>query len=168
MEENNISLAPMTEDMYFRYFQDYTHDPDLNLPGQAYVPHVYSEEWIKKYIQRQRDLKRIPLAILRGDEVVGEIVLKKIEARRCATMGIALKNAAYKDQGIGTAAERLVIDYVFYELDIPTLYADTLQTNTRSQHVLEKAGFSYVGEDRDFKYYRIDRPQEIILKSAQK
>ena len=43
------------------------------------------------------------------------------------------------------------------ELDIPTLFADTIQTNTRSQHVLEKIGFTLIREDEDFKYYRIDR-----------
>lgn len=59
--------------------------------------------------------------------------------------------------GIGTAAERLAVGFVFNELDIPTLFADTILTNTRSQHVLEKAGFTCIGEDKDFKYYRIDR-----------
>ena len=47
--------------------------------------------------------------------------------------------------------------YVFYELDIPTLYADTIRTNTRSQHVLEKVGFRLTHEDTQRKHYRIDR-----------
>jgi len=46
---------------------------------------------------------------------------------------------------------------VFDDLDIPTIYADTVRTNCRSQHVLEKIGFSLIREDGDFKYYRIDR-----------
>ena len=96
-------------------------------------------------------------AYLRGDEIVGEIILKNIEEHRSVTMGIALKNGRYKNQGIGTRAERLAVDYVFRVLDIPTVYADTIQTNTRSQHVLEKAGFVFLREDKDFKYYRIDR-----------
>ena len=33
----------------------------------------------------------------------------------------------------------------------------TVMKNTRSQHVLEKAGFRFVGEDGTFKYYRIER-----------
>lgn len=40
---------------------------------------------------------------------------------------------------------------------IPVLYADTIRTNLRSQHVLEKVGFALVREDEDFKYYRIER-----------
>ena len=72
-------------------------------------------------------------------------------------MGICLKSDAYKNRGIGTQAERLAAAYVFSELNIPLLYADTLRTNTRSQRVLEKAGFSFIREDGDFRYYRICR-----------
>jgi RimJ/RimL family protein N-acetyltransferase len=92
------------------------------------------------------------------ENVVGEIIIKNIEEHKRATMSISLKSPKYKNQGIGTAAERLAVEYVFCELDIPTLFADTLLTNTRSQHVLEKVGFTFVREDAQFRYYRIDRP----------
>ncbi len=72
-------------------------------------------------------------------------------------MSIVLKNSKYKDRGIGTQAEQLAVQYVFGKLDIRTLYADTIKTNVRSQHVLEKTGFVLVREDHEFKYYRIDR-----------
>ena len=157
MDQSEIRLASMTPEMYHIYAQEYQHDPDLYLEGQPYVPYVYSKEIADRYIQRQLDLERISLAILRGEEIVGEIVLKNIEPHRSATMGITLKNSSYKDQGIGTQAEKLAIRFVFNELDIPTLFADTIRTNTRSQHVLEKVGFIFIREDSDFKYYRIDR-----------
>lgn len=147
----------MTADMYHCYFREYQNDPDLLLPGQTYVSYAYSKETADRYIRRQKDLKRIALAIMYEEEIVGEILLKNIEEHRCATMGITLKNREYKDRGIGTAAEKLAVRYAFCELDIPTLYADTVRTNTRSQHVLEKAGFVFVREDADFRYYRIDR-----------
>ena len=78
-------------------------------------------------------------------------------------MSIVLKNARYKDHGIGTQAERLAVRYVFDVLDIPTLYADTIRTNVRSQHVLEKAGFALIREEGEFRYYRIDRPYDPEL-----
>ena len=155
--QDRIRLVPMTAEMYRLFFRDYENDPDVYLPGQEYVHYEYSEEKVSKYLQRQQDLKRIPLAIMCDDEIVGEIIIKNIEPHTCATMGISLKNAQYKGYGIGTQAERLAIQYVFDELDIPTLYADTIQTNVRSQHVLEKAGFTFIREDQDLKYYRIDR-----------
>ena len=150
----------MTAEMYRSYFRKYENDPDLYLPGQEYIPYEYSDEKVEKYIRRQQDLKRVPLAILYDDEIVGEIVIKNMKQHKCATMSIVLQNAQYKGSGIGTQAERLAVQYVFDHLDIPTLYADTIQTNTRSQHVLEKAGFSLIREDQDFKYYRIDREEK--------
>lgn len=157
MDYTRIKLIPMTADMYRCFFKEFENDPDLFLPGQTYFSYIYSEDKVDKYIQRQKDLKRIALAIICDDEIVGEIIIKNIEDHKCATIGLTLKNAKYKDHGIGTAAERLAVRFVFDELDIPTLYADTIQTNTRSQHVLEKVGFVFMREDKDFKYYRIDR-----------
>jgi RimJ/RimL family protein N-acetyltransferase len=150
-----ITLKPMTREMYHRYLKEYENSPELFFDPSKCVPYVYDRETVDRYVQRQIDLGRIPLAILCGDE----IVLKNIEDKKCATMGICLKGAAYKDRGIGTQAERLAVRYVFYELDIPTLYADSILPNTRSQHILEKIGFLKIGEDETFRYYRIDRPE---------
>ena len=47
------------------------------------------------------------------DEMVGENVIKNIEERECATLGLAMKNSEYKDRGFGTKAEQLAIQYVF-------------------------------------------------------
>ena len=130
---------------------------DLYIDKDAYVAYSYDEEKVNQYIKRQIDLKRKSFAIMCGNEMVGEVVIKNIEEHKCATMGIAMRNVKYKDKGYGTKAELLAIDYVFRELDIPTLYADSILSNTRSQHVLEKVGFQLIGEDERFKYYRIDR-----------
>ena len=157
MDSESVKLTLMTDEMYRTFFQEYENDPDLFLPGQVYKPFEYSEEKVERYIQRQRDLKRITLAILFNHEIVGEIIIKDIKAKTSAVMGIALKNSRHKDHGIGTQAEKLAIRYVFDELDIPTLYADSIKSNLRSQHVLEKAGFNFKREDKDFMYYRIDR-----------
>lgn len=72
-------------------------------------------------------------------------------------MSIALKNSKYRDKGFGTKAELLAIQYMFHELDIPVLYADTILTNTRSQHVLEKVGFRFIKEEGIFRYYCMER-----------
>ena len=152
-----VCLAPMTAEMYRRYFREYENDPDLYADKAKHTPYVYCEDAVERYIRRQSDMKRIPLAIMFEGEIVGEIVIKNIEEHVCATMGLALKNASYKDRGIGTAAERLAVRYVFDALDIPLLYADALRTNTRSRHVLEKVGFTPIGDDGEFVYYAIAR-----------
>lgn len=156
-DPREIRLVPMTGEMYHRYFREYENDPDLCPAGERFVPYTYSREKTDRYVQRLAGLNRIGLAVMCGGEIAGEIVIKNIEERKCATLSICLKNARWKNRGIGTQAEKLAVRYVFDGLDIPVLYADSLRTNARSRRVLEKAGFRFVREDRDFVYYRIDR-----------
>lgn len=152
-----VYLLPMTPEMYHEYFKEYQNDLDLYIDKSAYTAYSYEEDKVNWYIQRQIDLNRKVFAIMHGDEAVGELVIKNIEERKCATMGLAMKNAAYKDRGFGTKAERLAIEYVFNEMDIPVLYADSILSNKRSQHVLEKVGFKFIKEEGDFRYYCIER-----------
>ena len=157
IEKDTIKLVHMTDEYYHLFFSEYENDPDLFMPEQEYVHYKYNEEKVAKYIQKQKDLNRIPLAVMYGETIIGEIIIKDIEPCKCATLSVVLKNAEYKDHGIGTQAEKLAVKYVFGELDIPTIYADTIKTNDRSQHVMEKIGFSLIKEDENFKYYRMDR-----------
>lgn len=152
-----ICLRPMTAEMYHAYFREYQNDMDLYIEKRAYQAYTYDEEKVNRYIQRQADLKRKVFAIMLGEEMVGELVIKNIIEHKCATMGLAMKNAKYKDRGFGTRAEQLAIAYVFHELDIPVLYADAILSNKRSQHVLEKVGFRLIREEGDFRHYCIER-----------
>ena len=152
-----VYLLPMTPEMYHEYFRGYQNDMDLYIDKGAYEPYTYDEEKVNRYIQRQIDLNRKALAIMHDGEIIGEIIIKNIAEHQSATLGLAMKNARYKDKGFGTKAEQLAIQYVFNELDIPVLYADTILSNTRSQHVLEKVGFQFIKEEGDFRYYQIER-----------
>lgn len=152
-----ISLKPMTPEMYHAFFQEYENDMDLYLDKNDFTEYVYNREKVDAYIQKQISLKRLPFAIMCGEEMVGELKLYDIVSGKSATLGITMKSKKYKDKGYGTQAERLAIDFVFNELDIPVLYADSILTNTRSQHVLEKVGFQFLYADEQRKYYRITK-----------
>ena len=152
-----ISLKPMTPEMYHAFFQEYENDMDLYLDKNDFTEYVYTREKVDAYIQKQISLKRLPFAIMCGEEMVGELKLYDIVSGKSATLGITMKSKKYKDKGYGTQAERLAIDFVFNELDIPVLYADSILTNTRSQHVLEKVGFQFLYADEQRKHYRITK-----------
>lgn len=152
-----VTLKPMTAEMYHEFFKEYENDRDLYLDENDYFDYIYEEAKVDAYIQRQIDLNRQPFAIMYGDEMVGELKIYNIEAEKSATLGITMKNCKYKDRGFGTRAEQLAIEYVFHQLDIPVLYADSVLTNTRSQHVLEKVGFQFVYADEERKHYQISR-----------
>ncbi len=152
-----ICLVPMTEELFHQYYKEYQNDPDLFADMNLFVPYRYSYERVEAYIRRQKEKGRLVFAVMREGLPVGEIILKEIDhIKRECTLSICLQNNSVKGQGIGTAAERLILAYATKELGIRTVYADAILKNKRSQHVLEKVGFRFVREDEAFRYYRFD------------
>ena len=153
-----IYLTPMTNELFHIYYKDYQNDPGLFMNMDLFSPYQYSTEWVENYIARQKAQKRLIFAIMRNGLPVGEVVLKNIDyMKKECTLGICLQNDHVKGQGIGTKAEQLILDYATERLGMETVYADSILKNTRSQHVLEKVGFKFIGEDAQFRYYRYDR-----------
>ena len=109
---------------------------------RLFRPYVYDEVAVNRYFDAKgQDASRRLFAIMLGE----------------CTLSIHMQNDAVKGKGYGTQAERLAVKIAFDELGMAAVNADTVMKNTRSQHVLEKAGFRFVGEDGTFKYYRIER-----------
>ena len=163
---DTVSLRQMTPQMYHAYFREYQNDPELLIDKKQFKPFSYTPKWVDEYIQRQLARKRLCFAVMLGDEIAGEIILKDLRPRESAVLSICMKNDRFKGWGYGTQAERLAADYVFHSLDIPVLYADSILPNLRSQHVLEKAGFRLLRTEGDFKYYsmvRQDRAAHRLL-----
>ncbi len=150
-----VYLKEMSSEMYHEFFRQYENDIDLYYDKSEYEPYCYSKERVEKYMKRVQEKKRVPLAIMYGDEIIGEILFKNIKEKRCATLSVVLINSDWKNRGLGTRAELLAVDYAFTQLGVKDLYADTVLTNTRSQHVLEKVGFKLIKEENNFRFYKI-------------
>lgn len=149
-----ITITPMTRSMCHEFYQDFENDPDIFMDMSRYVPYEYTWEQTERYFEEQQSPDRIVFMIMEGGRPVGEVKLKYIdrEAKQCS-LGIHLQNDGAKNRGVGTAAERLALDYAFDTLGMETVNADAVLKNKRSQHVLEKVGFVFVREDETFRYY---------------
>ena len=154
----NICLCPMTKELARKYFRGFIVDPVLFLPGQEYRSYVYTEGKADAAVDRHLRLGRIYLAVMRGNEPIGEIVLKNIDSEKHhCTMGISLRSDDVKNRGYGTEAEIQALRYAFVQMGMETVFADSVINNVRSQHVLEKVGFIETHRDDSFIYYRCDR-----------
>ena len=91
-------------------------------------------------------------------EPIGEVKLWDIdrEKRECK-LGIHMQSDAVKGRGFGTRAEQLAVEYAFRELGLDRVLADAILKNTRSQHVLQKAGFRFLSQDGIYRWYVIDK-----------
>lgn len=148
-----LQLIPMSDDMYHEYFKEYENDLDLYFDKSQYKKYIYSKDKVENYIKHQKDLNRISLGIINDNEIIGEILIKNIDDTS-ATIGIALKNDKYKNKGYGSIAESLVIDYIFNILNKEIVFADSIITNEKSQHVLLKNGFEEINRNDKFIYYK--------------
>ena len=119
--------------------------------------YVYCQERSDARVERYQSLGRVFLAVILEDDPIGEVVFKNIDSdRKHCALGISLVSDAYKNKGIGTWAEILALDYAFRAMGMQTVFADSILRNTRSQHVLKKAGFQETSRDDTFVYYRCD------------
>lgn len=154
MQGKMISLERYTIEKCHEFWKEYISDYDM-----LEEEYIYDKEKIDKYYNTKIvDKSRIIFAICNDGMTVGEIQLKNIDlGNKYGTMSIHFSNNLYKNRGWGTEAEKLIIKYAFEELGLHIIYADTVVRNTRSQHVLEKVGFTYTHNDGIFKYYKLER-----------
>lgn len=159
MQSSGISLCEVTRERLHEYYRGFVSDPDLFMDMSRFFHYQYDPGRIDAYFDaRKPSADRRDFMILNGSAAIGELSLKHIdyEAGECE-LSIHLQNDSVKNKGYGTIAERLALRYAFETLNLKTVLADATLKNKRSQHVLEKVGFSFVREDGTFKYYRCER-----------
>ena len=159
----SVYLVNMTKELLRQFFQGFTSDPDICSNMDRFSEYVYCESAVDARWERQKQLDRIHLAVMLGEEPIGEIIFKDITGGE-ATISIHMKNDVVKNRGYGTKAEILALDYAFHTLELKTVFADAIHKNKRSQHVLEKVGFQETHSDEQFVYYRCDKETWIRQK----
>ena len=156
MEE--ISLCIMTRELCHQFFREHESDPVVFEDESQFQPYVYSAENVDNFFKCKQVPGRLELVAMMNGRTIGHVQLKNIdkEKRECE-FGFHMQNDSVKGLGYGTQIARLALKYAFENLDVDAVCAYTLVKNTRSQHVLEKAGFQFIDEKDGFKYYRCMR-----------
>ena len=158
----DIRLAPMTRAYMHEFFRGFEYDPDifqdLSLYERTKSSGYDPEKADALFERRSREADRLSFAVLLGETVIGEVGFKRVDlAARTCELSIHLQSDAVKNRGFGTRAAELAIACAFGELGMEHILADSVEKNHRSRHVLEKLGFSPVGENDGFKLYRLDK-----------
>lgn len=153
-----ISLCIMTRELCHQFFREHESDPAVYEDESQFRPYVYSEETADNFFKCKQVSGRLELVAIMDGRTIGHVQLKNIdnEKRECE-FGFHMQNDSVKGLGYGTQIARLALEYAFENLDVDAVYAYTLVKNTRSQYVLEKAGFQFIDEKGGFKYYRFVR-----------
>ncbi|MBQ9148739.1 MAG: GNAT family N-acetyltransferase [Oscillospiraceae bacterium] len=155
---SQIELRPMTRELCHAFYREFENDPAIFADRSKFYSFAYTPAWADAYFDRQMSLGRLLFAVMLEGRPIGEVKLWDLDPqKRECNLGIHLANDRWKGRGYGTAAERLALDYSFRELGLEAVNADVILKNTRSQQVLEKAGFHHVRSDENHRYYRCEK-----------
>lgn len=153
-----IQLKKMTRELCHELYKHWSNDASIYTDISEFKPYTYNEAHVSRYFESKNEPSRIVFAIMLDGSPIGELQLKRIDWEKAeCTLSIHMQNDTVKGKGYGTQAERLAVKIAFEEMGMVAVNADTIMKNTRSQHVLEKVGFRFIGDDGTFKYYRIER-----------
>lgn len=83
------------------------------------------------------------------NKVIGNCGLQNVnETHRHAQLGTFIGDKSYWNQGIGTEANNLLLDYGFNVLNLNNISLEVVDYNKRAIRSYEKSGFKYVGKRR--------------------
>ncbi len=97
----------------------------------------------------------VSFAIVEKDtnKVIGNCSLHNVnEVHRHAQLGIFIGEKTFWNQGIGTEATNLLLDFGFNVLNLNNINLEVVDYNKRATRSYEKAGFQYVGKRTNYAF----------------
>lgn len=93
------------------------------------------------------------IVTLEENRMIGIVGLEEIDSiNRTATLGIFIGDKQYRNQGYGTEAIQLILDYGFNYLNLQNIKLDLMEFNERGLACYKKCGFKEYGRRRKCKY----------------
>ncbi len=153
---DKVSLRPITS-------ADYPQIIRWNL--QDYPATIEEcEAWVR---DSKSNRYQVRLGIILNDKIIGDIELDQITWRSGdAELRICIAVPNLVDQGYGTEAVQLMLNYAFEQLFLSRVYLRVYTDNTRAIKCYLKAGFKKEG--RLMRNETNQPPQEIYLMSISK
>lgn len=108
----------------------------------------------KEYLSRvSKDTATFVIITLEDNKMIGTVSLEQIDdINRNATLGIFIGDKDYRDNGYGTEAIRLILEYGFRYLNLHNIKLDLMEFNERALKCYKKCGFQENGRRRKCKF----------------
>ena len=134
------------------------NDPEVSrflVGGVEPYSKLREREWYKAAAEGSSDTDIHFAVVTREDDrYIGNAGLHRINWRcRRAALGIMIGEKDCWNQGYGTEATRLILEFAFGELGLHRVWLDVDSDNRRARRAYEKAGFKQEGIKRDHMYY---------------
>ncbi len=104
------------------------------------------------------------LRTLADDRLIGFVSIHSIEwNNQSGLISIGIGDPDYRDQGYGSEALNLALNYGFNELGLYRIGLDVIASNSRAVHAYEKAGFRHEGRLRSAVYRDNQRTDRLLM-----
>lgn len=122
------------------------NDPYTNQYLASYLPMRIEDEekWYKKTLSNSTN---IVFAIIVDDKCIGNMGIHDINWKdRTATTGALIGEAEYRNNGYGSEAKMLLLNYAFNTLNLYKIKSTVLAFNERSSAYSKKCGYKVEGK----------------------
>ena len=117
----------------------------------AYIMTLEGEkQYLEENLNKNYDFFIITL---NEDKLIGTVGLEHYDSiNRTATLGIFIGDKDYRNEGYGTEAIKMVLDYGFNYLNLNNIKLDLMSFNERALKCYKKCGFQENGRRRKCKF----------------
>jgi diamine N-acetyltransferase len=144
-------------------FVEWLNDPEVIRGLLLHNPLSQAEEdsWYERMLQRPADEHVMAIDLrLPADagqtptwKLIGSLSFDNIDWRvAAAELGIVIGDKSYWNQGYGTEAVRLLVQFGFNTLNLNRIFLHVYETNPRAIRAYEKAGFTTEGRERQAEF----------------
>lgn len=111
---------------------------------------VVTLEGERQYLEQiKTDGVYFAIVTLDGDKMIGTVSLEKIEMQnQKAILGIFIGEADSRNNGYGTEAIKLILEYGFHYLNLQNIQLSVYECNERARACYQKCGFKEMGRRR--------------------
>ena len=159
---HKIYLSPMNiEDAedYTKWLNDLSVAENLGTSSNM-ISVSGEKEWISK--NSQGDLFAIVKAD--NDELIGNCGFNAVnQIRQCAEVGIFIGDEENRDNGYGSEALSLLIDFGFNHLNLNNIMLKVFSFNNRAIYCYKKVGFTEIGRRRQAYYLKGKYYDEVFM-----
>jgi RimJ/RimL family protein N-acetyltransferase len=147
---------------------EWFNDPEVRETLMMYMPMSQDDEvrWYESMLERDPLERPFAIDALVEEQWVhiGSCGMHGFDTRaRKAELGISIGEKRYWDQGYGTEAMRILIQFCFNTLNLNRVFLRVYTFNERAQHVYNKLGFREEGRLRADHFHQGDYHDTIVL-----
>ena len=153
---DRIYLSPRgTSDEEIEKFTDWMNDFQttdfIGRSGQV-VTFIGEKEWLENSTKNVQD-RSFSIIELNHNKLIGTISLENFSwIERSAVLGIFIGDKDFRNNGYGTEAIKLLLEYGFKYLNLHSIRLDLLSINERAHKCYLKCGFKDTGCSREAIY----------------